>query len=1568
MRLASGGRLWPMLIVSLGFLSSCPATLGSPNSPQTANTPTALEVLGYDLAANQDKPELCFVLSESIARRPSTPLETFVAVEPAATLAAIPRKDRLCVTGLIFGSAYTISLKSGLPGVSSTLAKDVQFRIEVPNRPPELDFAAEAADILPRIGVNGLPIRSVNVPKIDIQIFHVADANLSSQPLPPRLTAAQAAAFASTYGERVWQGSVEPKNDPNVDTVTMLPIEQWLGTLKPGLYIAVAMAAGVPPDGRALPTQYFAVSDTGLSAYRGPDSLLVAVRSLSSAAASPGIDVALVAANNRELGRIRTDGNGFARFDSNLLHGAGGDRPLTIFAYGPAGEFATLKLGAEASEGQHAQVALIHADRAAYRLGETVNILVLLRNSQGAAITKQPISVNVVRPDNGIFNSQILSDQGAGSYNTALTIPQNAPKGMWRIEVRNEADKNPIGRAAFEVAGGMPSRLSLTLNADVAIIDPAQPANVALQVQYPTGPAPNVPGAVAVSVGAAAVPFPAFPDFSFGLADENIPPLVLDPIHFMSDLTGKADLPIKFALPPKAPRPLEAVITGQAFDTNGRKLEKAISIPIATQSLLLGVKAETLFAAGQSAHFEIIAVSPDGARQEKSGIGWEILREDTAPSWAWDGGRFAYRPAIKDSHIAGGMVDIPTNAAAILDSSLTPGRYRIEIFDPDGEAITSRGFIVGWAPRRTSEAADSVAIKSAKPYFTPGDTADIFVQPPFDADLTLNSADPQIRETIVQHIPTSGATIRLPIARDIGLGILLTATAVAPPDPSNPGLTRRAVGQTVLLSDPTSRNLDVALNLPQTLLPQRTLSVPVTISGNGDEPVYVRVSAIDERSESDSPASDSLLDPLIAQQMSIVSVSDNYGRIIATSGRSSGEIAMTTPTNVGQVNAVDRGELRAKPLALYSGIVTLDKDGKGNVLLTVPDFAGKLKVKALAWTASRFGQSEAHVTIRYPLDISLTLPDFLATDDHADVTLAVDNADGSRGEYRVVVHGEGAISVQDQTEAIFNLAEHEQRSMAVSLQAHSSGEGAVVLGVKGPNGIAFERRLPITVRPVGAMVTRRAVVTVKAGGTLSPDPALNTGLRPDTIATSLTAGSDTDAAGIARELMSVDRDSAEQIVDAATPLLAPAKASVASDFAQAAPSRLGQAVQALAAYQGGDGGFSLFGEAESDPWLTAYVTDFLSRAKGKGAAVPDILLRQALNYLAGLVEPLPRQADYPQQKIGDAAYAAKVLTANGRMNLYELRYFADSLGSQTRNPIIAGLIASAFANLGDKAAAAANFAIAGSLPIDPSLPWLMGSDLRDQAMLTAFMTESGAVAQPTLAANMTKLGMIAATHRQFSSQEASWIFRAMAAQPPSEIAVKLKIGDRKIDQGSPFSMDVAGQSLPPIKNNGDSPLRIAITATGLLAASDPKDQTGYELQRWFFDTTGKVIDPGTLHQGDIAVIVLTGRFTGQGEAHPLISDITAAGWEIEAATISNPIGRYPWLKDLSGASYAAAFDGRYISVPRLIGERHEFKLAYIVRAAVRGQFNLPGTLIEDMAQPGLSARVAPERVKIDAAP
>jgi uncharacterized protein YfaS (alpha-2-macroglobulin family) len=1520
-----------------------------------------MEILGYDLAANQDRPAICFLLSQTVARPPGSPLESYVAVDPAITLTATPRNDRLCLDGFGFGIAYAITVKAGLPGVAGALPIDAKFRIMVPDRPPELGFAAPAAQILPRPGLAGVPIRSVNVPRIAVAAFRIPDRDLLGETPHGPLTGADASGSGPPWGEFVWRGVVTPKAEANRDSVTLLPLDPAIGALKPGLYVAAAWPDGAAIDAsRPLATQYFQISDLGLSAYRGPDSLLVAIRSLSAGGPVAGVEVALIAQNNRELGRVRTDDSGFARFDPALLRGSGGDRPAAIYAYGSAGEFnrivfAQPVLGPAGQPSASATDALIDLPRRDYRPGEIVPALIRLRNSQGGAFQKAPLTVRITRPDGAPFDRRVLNDQRAGGYALRFALPDHDAAGAWRIDAFQDDGPDPVGEAWFDVAADEDSDMTVSLTADAAVFDTAQPGTAAIEAHYAEGVAADMQGELQVVLQTADAPFPEFPEFSFGLADEHVAPVRTDPVRFTTDAAGHADLPLKPVASPRATKPLEAHIIATMFDAAGRTIDRTLDLPVSDRALLLGVRTVggKTFSEGQPARFQAIAVSPDGARQEKPAAGWEILRRDPAPSWRWDGARFAYRSTLADSHVAGGAIDIPASAPAEITANLPAGRYRIEVFDPKGEAISSVEFSVGSAGPSNGDDPAAVEIRPSKPFYAAGESAGIFVKPPFDSDVLLVPAGRDAGAGVVQHVSASGGAVHFEFPRDAQSGVTLLVSAFAPPV-SPGGAPRRALGTAWLAADPAPHRLDVALDVPAKSLPGQKLPIPVAVSGAGADPAFVSVTAaVDD----DQDGLEDAAAPPAEPPAPSVSVYDVYDRIITPNGSSG---APNTGAAPEQRSSGTAGGARGGGSSVSSGIVALDKDGKGVVTLAVPDFAGKLRIKAIAWTASRQGDAERSVDIHQPVSIALPLPGFMTRDDRAELSLAVDNLDGPRGEYRVRVDADDASAF----ESVINLAEHEKRSFPVTVTAKGRGSMAIVISVTGPAGIAFDRRLAVAIQPGGQDVTRRASALLKPSATLSPDPALAAGLRPDSLAFSLVASASAtfDPADAAHSLDVDDPASSEQ----------PASCAQIVGSAMAAPAaagRLGLATRRLSGWQNSDGGFGAAFSAESDLWTTALVADFLGRAKASPSAAPDAgladaMLSRALDYLAQRALPLPPSGDptgAPPRAIEAAAYAIKVLASNGRQTLFQTRYFASQFLPVAHSPLAGALVGAAFAVLGDKAAAAAAFADAGGLVVP-------APDFRDQAALTAIMAENGA-APKLLAESAERLADAAAPHRRFSTEESIWVYRAAVSLPPPAGDIKLKVGDRTVSQSGAFVLTskASDSGFPPIKNAGGAPVRINLAVRGVVGP-DARDSAGYEVQRWFFDPAGKPIDPASLRLGDRMIVVLTGRFTGQGNPHALVTDRLAGGWRVEATRLADPANRFPWLKDLTGASFVRAADGGYMAVPILTGERREFKLAYVVVAATQGQFAVPGTVVEDIDQPGLLARLPAGRTRIDAAP
>src|SRR5205814_7255316 len=102
-----------------------------------------------------------------------------------------------------------------------------------------------------------------------------------------------------------------------------------------------------------------------------------------------------------------------------------------------------------------------------------------------------------------------------------------------------------------------------------------------------------------------------------------------------------------------------------------------------------------------------------------------------------------------------------------------------------------------------------------------------------------------------------------------------------------------------------------------------------------------------------------------------------------------------------------------KPLALFSGVVTVGANGTAEVVFDIPDFAGTARVMAVAWSKDKVGRANGDVTIRDPVVATATLPRFLLTGDRGTMNLDLDNVEGQAGAYSVTTTAEGAVTVGD---------------------------------------------------------------------------------------------------------------------------------------------------------------------------------------------------------------------------------------------------------------------------------------------------------------------------------------------------------------------------------------------------------------------------------------------------------------------------------------------------------------------------------------------------------------------------
>ena len=208
----------------------------------------------------------------------------------------------------------------------------------------------------------------------------------------------------------MWTGELATEQTLNADVTTAFPVDQAVGNLAPGVYVMVAEPAGPKADSyEGLATQWFVVSDLGLTSYFGNDGIHVFVHSPASADPKGQVEVRLLSRGNEVLATKTTTANGHAQFEIGLTRGEGALVPAMVTATEQRGsDYAFLSLKTSAFDLSDRGVAgrsvpagldaFVYTERGIYRSGETVFVTALLRDSAGIASTGAPLTSSSSAP------------------------------------------------------------------------------------------------------------------------------------------------------------------------------------------------------------------------------------------------------------------------------------------------------------------------------------------------------------------------------------------------------------------------------------------------------------------------------------------------------------------------------------------------------------------------------------------------------------------------------------------------------------------------------------------------------------------------------------------------------------------------------------------------------------------------------------------------------------------------------------------------------------------------------------------------------------------------------------------------------------------------------------------------------------------------------------------------------------------------------------------------------------------------------------------------------------------
>lgn len=1544
--------------------------------------------------------------------------------EPAVPFYTTPSEAGFRIFGEFKRGTYHLRMDAGARSIDGGLLTSVyETDLVVPARQARVSFAAKGR-YLPRDAWANLPIRHLNAPSVHLTIRHIPPENLVFWMSGSEETADQRTSDIVLEKDLALSGPEDEEVTTWVDVASLLPKPER------GVYELRVVYGESSDSARLLLTDMNLLAKASAPAPGKAWSSSIDVWSVDMHALAPvgGVRVKAVRPSGHAMGTCTTDGDGHCRLELPTTDVdqtppfaliAAHDDDLTYL------KFDELKTSTDDAQVQgepflskKPYLASLWMDRGVYRPGETAHVAAVLRDERFVAPqAEMPVILTVQDPRGRLLKKVVATPNKAGML--ALDIPFADYADTGRYEVDLSVAGQSAGKITFNVEEFVPERMKVEAKA-------AQPAyltrdgvEIDLSAVYLFG---GKADGNAVEVSCYLQPAAFKPtqnaQLEYGTwraGDPNARRVTLGQLQASLDAEGKAR--VTCPAPEEGASfygPAEVVADVAVFESgSGRTTRADARVPVHPERYYIGLTtAATKAEPGKEITVEGLIVDWEGrpVKDAVKELDVTFARLEAEYGWYWwdEGGEESFERRLRQVPegrtrvtVDGGKFRIQFTPKSPSDGFLVrvgAGAARTELKLEGGGGYWWYGESqVDQTPRPLKPTALALKVEGKA---TVGKPLTVRFDVPFRGRVLMTA---ETHETLtsrwldVQPGPVEWTYTPSAFTPNV----YISALALKDPHIESAEAFRpdRAFGVVSVPVEPTGFSVDVKLTTPKEIRPHSTLEVGVNAAGAGGG--WVTVAAVDEgilsltRFKDPNPHTD-----LFARRALGVSTFETIGwSLLLPPGGPSSRTGGDEGGDLGRVQPV-------KPVALWSGLVQLDAQGKATVKFEVPQYRGSLRVMAVAADGKLTGAASTSVTVRDPLVLQTTLPRFLVQGDEVQIPVFVTNLSGKKQTVTLALQAEnlplaGVSEVLDPLPPLQLLGARDGRleladgqAGTVVFQARATrAVGAARLKVEARAGdlVSYES-LEVPFAPQGPTVRRAQRIELKAGD--NQVSQVLTGWVPTTERSTLWVTSNPygEAFDHLSYLVRYPYGCIEQTTSSTRPLLYVSKLlyNVAPDLvAQSSVEKMVQAgIDRLVSMKTASGGFAYWpGGVEPTRWGTAYATHLLLDAQKAGFAVPSTAVDDAIAWMEqDLNAGGGSYSDWGGY--GEAEpYMQFVLALAGKGRKARLQQLIDERAGAKRGEraeqlymLQAGLYLA-----GDRRHEAA-LKNPDLSDLDPKRDnsWTYYSDRRRRGfVLATFVDLFGPDPAGQPLAELVARSLSGHASAWYATQElvwgitglGKWVDNIGGAFSPPELLVK---GKAREAQPVPEKSKTSDRtwSLARASEYGDIVVRMkpfeAKKVYLMVSSEGIRDGEPWELggqglsiDRTYRTLTGEELGQGDLALGDLVYVELTVSNQTNTEVQNLaLVDRFPAGWEIENPRLGRG-GSVEWLDEETvwAADYMNLRDDRMEVFGRL-GPNESRKVVYALRAVTAGSFTVPPVSVEAMYDPSIWARAPGGRVSV----
>ena len=1492
-----------------------------------------------------------------------------------------------------------LTVDPGLRGVNDAqLAGEYVSRLETRDLQPTVGFASRGT-LLPTRLAEGLPLIALNVDKVDVEFFRVKPeslpAFLSQWGRNSSLQSYEARDLLS-MAELVYGGRFDLNPARNTRETLILPTAGIKPLQQPGVYLAVMKASG--SYNYSQPATLFTLSDIGLSVHRYHKRLDVFTQALEGGSALSDVELELLDGKGKMLAQGKTDNKGHAELalpaKAEVLLARQGDQTSLLRLNTAALDLAEFDIGGPQA---HPLQFFVFGPRDLYRPGETVLLNALLRDRDGHPVKPQPVSVEVRRPDEQVSRKFVWTPDASGFYQYPLQLASEAPTGRWQL-VFDLGDGKPQ-LYEFLVEDFLPERLALELKGSATPLAPGQTADIQVNGRYLYGaPAAGnrLSGQVYVRPLREAVK--ALPGYQFGSVTEEELNQDLELEESVLNAEGEYTISLESQWS-NAKSPLQLIVQASLQESGGRPITRRLVQPVWPADRLPGIRG--LFEGTETdgdgpVQFELLVADNEGHKLAAENLKVRLVRERRDYYWNYsDNDGWSYHYNEKFLNLNEETVNLKAGETATVSFPVEWGPYRVEVEDPKTGLVSSLRFWAGYRAQDNAEGGavrpDQVKLALDKAAYAEGDSARVTVTPPAAGKgylLVEGSDGPLWWEEI--EVPAEGKTFEVKLDSTWARHDLYVSALVIRPGERKANITpKRAVGVLHLPLDRTARKLAVTLDAPEKMRPKQALTVKVQAkNADGSIPAqaHVLLSAVDVGvlNITEYPTPDPYAS-LFGRKAYGADQLDIYGQLIeAGQGRLA---SLAFGGDAALAKGGKRPATSVNIVALQSAPVTLNAQGEGEVSVQIPDFNGELRVMAQAWTDDRYGMAEAKTVVAAPLVAELAAPRFMAGGDETRLALDLSNLTDKPQQLQVSLNTQGPLSLLGDARQTLQLSPGQRSTLQIPIKAlggFGSGKVGVTvegLDLPGETLAPFTREWTLGVRPAYPALLKHYRTVLSDQPWSLPDHALQVFEPAGREALlSLSSRPPLNLGEQIRALKAYPYGCSEQTTSGLYPALYADAALLKRLGLEGEPDaerkrKIELGIERLLGMQRYNGSFGLWGaDGQEEYWLTAYVTDFLLRARDQGYAVPPEALKKASERLMRYVQERNLiEADYSDNlehtRFAVQAYAGLVLARSQQAPLGALRSLFERR-SDARSGLPLVQLAIALQKMGDQPRADQAL-VAGLAATRKANEWLgdYGSPLRDQALILALLEENNLMSGQR-EQRLFELSDQLAASQWLSTQERNSLFlagRDLLSKPEASWTAQLgSAGETRELSNSQPALKLEGPLLATpltVRNQGSTAIYQQLTISGYPQQAPRAGGENLSIRRDYLGMDGEPLNLDTLKSGDLVLVHLAVT-AKERVPDALVVDLLPAGLELEnqnlgqsAASLENASSQVKqWRESMQNASiqHQEYRDDRYVAALNLDGNGTSH-LLYLARAVTPGTYRVPPPQVESMYRPDWQA-------------